>query len=276
MKVHVRQDGRDQASLRRALVAVRKLRALHHARFQKPRDVAKEVGVTDVVLEKHHQDLVIDVVEESFDVRFHNPLEVPKHHLLVDESDRVVRASARPESVGTVQKPRLVDITEDVGHDALNQLVLVGGNAERAQFSVALGDVHPSDRLWDVLEGFHAFDQALQVGNQVRTVFLLGDSVDARGLAQHPFEECLDFCVQGGFQGGSQSRLSFVYRGLKITDQRLRGTLSRRQKCAKRHAEALHHTLHHSIALVKRSPKSRANCGMADDHLLLARVQVSV
>ena len=88
--------------------------------------------------------------------------------------------------------------------------------------------------------------------------------------------ECLDFCVQGGFQGGSQSRLSFVYRGLKITDQRLRGTLSRRQKCATRHAEALHHTLHHSIALVKRSPKSRANCGMADDHLLLARVQVSV
>ena len=100
MKVHVRQDGRDQASLRRALVAVRKLRALHHARFQKPRDVAKEVGVTDVVLEKHHQDLVIDVVEESFDVRFHNPLEVPKHHLLVDESDRVVRASARPELLG--------------------------------------------------------------------------------------------------------------------------------------------------------------------------------
>lgn len=49
--------------------------------------------------------------------------------------------------------------------------------------------------------------------------------------------ECLDFCVQGGFQGGSQSRLSFVYRGLKINDQRLRGTLSRRQKCAKRHAE---------------------------------------
>ncbi len=52
-----------------------------------------------------------------------------------------------------------------------------------------------------------------------------------------PKRECLDFCVQGGFQGGSQSRLSFVYRGLKINDQRLRGTLSRRQKCAKRHAE---------------------------------------
>ena len=51
------------------------------------------------------------------------------------------------------------------------------------------------------------------------------------------FREYLDFCVQGGFQGGNQSRLSFVYRGLKINDQRLRGTLSRRQKCAKRHAE---------------------------------------
>ena len=48
------------------------------------------------------------------------------------------------------------------------------------------------------------------------------------------YGECLDFCVQGGFQGGSQSRLSFVYRGLKINDQRLRGTLSRRHKCAKR------------------------------------------
>ena len=120
------------------------------------------------------------------------------------------------------------------------------------------------------------------------------DFTGSRHFAEHPIKapvplllrefyrnfnrpgECLDFCVQGGFQGGSQSRLSFVYRGLKITDQRLRGTLSRRQKCAKRHAEALHHTLHHSIALVKRSPKSRANCGMADDHLLLARVQVSV
>ena len=48
--------------------------------------------------------------------------------------------------------------------------------------------------------------------------------------------ECLDFCVQGGFHGGSQSRLPFVYRGLKITDQRLMA-LSRLQKCAKRHAE---------------------------------------
>ena len=51
---------------------------------------------------------------------------------------------------------------------------------------------------------------------------------------RHPPWECLDFCVQGGFQGGSQSRLSFVYRGLKINDQRLRGALSRRHKCAKR------------------------------------------
>ena len=93
--------------------------------------------------------------------------------------------------------------------------------------------------------------------------------------------ECLDFCVQGGFQGGSQSRLPFVYRGLKINDQRLRGTLSRRHKCAKRGecgapSGGFHHTLHHSIALVNRSPNSRANCGMADDHLVLARVQVSV
>ena len=93
--------------------------------------------------------------------------------------------------------------------------------------------------------------------------------------------ECLDFCVQGGFQGGSQPRLPFVYRGLKINDQRLRGTLSRRHKCAKRGecgapSGGFHHTLHHSIALVKRSPNSRANCGMADDHLVLARVQVSV
>ena len=93
--------------------------------------------------------------------------------------------------------------------------------------------------------------------------------------------ECLDFCVQGGFQGGSQSRLPFVYRGLKINDHRLRGTLSRRHKCAKRGecgapSGGFHHTLHHSIALVNRSPNSRANCGMADDHLVLARVQVSV
>ena len=47
-----------------------------------------------------------------------------------------------------------------------------------------------------------------------------------------PCRECLDFCVQGGFQGGSQSRLPFVYRGLKINDQRLMA-LSRRHKCAK-------------------------------------------
>ena len=107
----------------------------------------------------------------------------------------------------------------------------------------------------------------------------------ASGLSKNRYflsgrRECLDFCVQGGFQGGSQSRLPFVYRGLKINDQRLRA-LSRLHKCAK-HGECgapsggSHHTLHHSIALVKRSPNSRANCGMADDHLVLARVQVSV
>ncbi len=72
---------------------------------------------------------------------------------------------------------------------------------------------------------------------------------------RHP-RECLDFCVQSGFQGGSQSRLPFVYRGLKINDQRLRETLSRRHKCAKRGecgapSGGFHHTLHHSIAWVK-------------------------
>ena len=78
------------------------------------------------------------------------------------------------------------------------------------------------------------------------------------------------------FKGGSQSRLSFVYRGLKINDQRLRRNPLPSPKMRQAPREGFHHTLHHSIALVKRSPKSRANCGMADDHLLLARVQVSV
>ena len=74
-----------------------------------------------------------------------------------------------------------------------------------------------------------------QAGLPIETITEASSTLAKR--LQDVMGECLDFCVQGGFQGGSQSRLSFVYRGLKINDQRLRGTLSRRQKCAKRHAE---------------------------------------
>ena len=112
-------------------------------------------------------------------------------------------------------------------------------------------------------EGFDAkkiFSAMMEVGDVMTPpVRMKIDMVPFENAQIVVVRECLDFCVQGGFQGGSQSRLPFVYRGLKINDQR---TLSRRHKCAKRGecgapSGGFHHTLHHSIALVNRSPNSR-------------------
>lgn len=157
--------------------------------------------------------------------------------------------------------------TDEAGRDVMNKLGTTLRNLDDADVRLSL------DGLGVMTGDDLNLSKWIKVEKTERGLFVETDIYMER--------ECLDFCVQGGFQGGSQSRLPFVYRGLKINDQRLRGTLSRRHKCAKRGecgapSGGFHHTLHHSIALVNRSPNSRANCGMADDHLVLARVQVSV
>ena len=79
--------------------------------------------------------------------------------------------------------------------------------------SFVFGDVYLLDRFMDKLGLYPVLESAYKD----RSVSIFVSRVVFKGAANHGCPSCI--------------------RGLKITDQRLRGTLSRRQKCAKRHAE---------------------------------------
>ena len=68
MQIHVVKNRRYQTTLRRSSVAFLQLHPFHDPCLQKHHYVANEGLVCDVVFEKLDQPLLIEIVEESFDV----------------------------------------------------------------------------------------------------------------------------------------------------------------------------------------------------------------
>ena len=83
MQEQIGQDRRNDAALRRALVARLKLpfHALHR-RSQPTLDVEQNPGFLTVLAQSRHQEAVIEIVEQPSDVELHHPVLVPARRLV--------------------------------------------------------------------------------------------------------------------------------------------------------------------------------------------------
>ena len=88
----------------------------------------------DAFRQNFHHDVVVNIVEEAFDVSLYKPLHPGKTGL--DLAQGRVAASAGAEPMGLVGKPALIDGLEQQPDTLLHQLVIEGGNAQGTQFSV--------------------------------------------------------------------------------------------------------------------------------------------
>jgi hypothetical protein len=83
---------------------------------------------------------------------------------------RIMRAAPRPEPVGETDKVLLVDGVEHLDHRSLDDLVLQGGDAERALPPVRLWYVHPTRRARPVGPTVDPAEQVFEVRSEVLPV----------------------------------------------------------------------------------------------------------
>src|SRR5262245_29157213 len=98
------------------------------------------------MLQKADQPLLVDLVEERSDVGVQY-----EAHLLAVDSDteriqRVMRAAPRPEPVRHSEEVLFVDRIQQRDYRPLDDLVLQGGDRERALSAVGFGYVDPPAR----------------------------------------------------------------------------------------------------------------------------------
>jgi hypothetical protein len=112
---------------------------------------------------------VLDVVEAGGDVAFDDPI-----HLLLawccelmEMGQCGVTAALRAKAVAFGSEVALEDRFEDGFDHHLNQTICQRGNAQRASFSVCLGNEHPANGLMHVRPGF---ERRFQFGDDTVTV----------------------------------------------------------------------------------------------------------
>ena len=67
---------------------------------------------------------MVDVVEESLNVSFHNPAVLPILQLIRESLDRITRAATRTIPITAIEKVLLVNGLQDLCYCKLQQLVL--------------------------------------------------------------------------------------------------------------------------------------------------------
>src|SRR6266545_5750886 len=89
-----------------------------------------------------HPPVVNDVIETT-DVSVEYPVHLPRLDPDRQRTQRIMRASPRPEPIRETEKVHLVDGAQHLDDGPLDDLVLQRGDTERPQPPVRLGDVHP-------------------------------------------------------------------------------------------------------------------------------------
>src|SRR5712691_436261 len=115
---------------------------------------------------------MINVVEEAFNVRFYHVGVRAKLEMTGEVSYRISCPNLLPVPVATRHKVWFIDGFEDTGYCHLEDFVLGGRDAQRAQGAVALRYVVPTDQLRPVAlvfdslhEGGDMVMQAAPVGS---------------------------------------------------------------------------------------------------------------
>src|SRR5438128_3543834 len=115
-------------------------------------------------------------IEVSFDVRFYHIVVRAKLQMTGEVSHRISCPNLLPVTVATRQKVWFIDGVEDTGYCHLEEFVLRGRDAQRAQGAVTLRDRVPSDKLRPVALGF---DSLHERGDMVVQTVPIGSCTDA-------------------------------------------------------------------------------------------------
>lgn len=155
MQIHVCKHWRYLPALRRSLVAFFPPCPFHDSGFQKSCYIPQKILVCYIMLQKFHEPLLVQVIEKFLYVCFQHIVYFPGHDCLVYKSHYIMCASTWSESVGTVQKPLLVDVIQYPRHHALHQSVLIGRYSQRPHFPICFRNICPPHWLGYIFECFH-------------------------------------------------------------------------------------------------------------------------
>src|SRR5262245_19599649 len=131
------------------------------------------------MLQEADQPLLVDLVKERSDVG----VQYEAHLLAVDPDaeriQRIMRAAPRPEPVREPEEVFLVDRVQQRGHSPLADLVLQGGDRERALSAVRLARRDPPARQRPICYPMDPIVQILEIALEFRLVVLPGQPIYA-------------------------------------------------------------------------------------------------
>ncbi|GDM67834.1 hypothetical protein BvCmsKSP083_03031 [Escherichia coli] len=149
MQVKIRQQGRNNPSLRRSGGFPPETHIFHHTSRQPHFDQFHNRPINDLGPYRQQQLVVRDRIEIRLQIRINNPVTLEVQPL-VDFAQGLLGALARPEAIRKILEARLEYWLDDEFHCCLHYTICNDRNAQRSLRSVGLGDVHPSDRHWPV------------------------------------------------------------------------------------------------------------------------------
>ena len=95
------------------------------------------------MLEKPQHVIVIDLIEEAFDVGLDNPTDFAVRDHFRNPPERVVGAAIRTKPKGAIPKLRLPDRLKNPAKPVLYDPILEAGNAQRATPTIRLRNINP-------------------------------------------------------------------------------------------------------------------------------------
>jgi hypothetical protein len=144
MQVDVGKQRRDHRALPRPPLTDRRDPVFQDARLQPFLDQADDASVADTMFQESDQPLLADFVKERSDIGIQYPVHLRALDPNNERIQRIVRAAPRSESVREPKEVFLVDRVEHRNSRPLDDLVLQGGNRERALFAIRLRYVRPA------------------------------------------------------------------------------------------------------------------------------------
>src|SRR6516162_11544368 len=132
------------------------------------------------MLEEPLHPRVIKPGEEVADISVEYPVHLPLGDPDGERVQRFVRATPGPEPVGETEEVLLVHGVQYLHHRTLEDLVLQGGDAERALPPVRLRYVHPARRARPVGTAVDTAEQVFEVFSQILPVGVPRHLIDTR------------------------------------------------------------------------------------------------
>ena len=146
IKHKVRQQRRQRATLRRALIRRVDQPVFHHPRGQIAADKLEQPLVGHPFRHQAHQHVVIDSIEELLQVDVHDPA-MARGNMLLRARHRLMGRAVRPEAEAVLGERRVPVHLQDLQHRLLDKAVEYRRNTELADTAARFRDLDTPHRL---------------------------------------------------------------------------------------------------------------------------------